>query len=81
MNLKHKVEGLPGRLYADMAHLLPQLTIGQKQLLCLARVLLKPDPKILIIEETMDNVDPRWVFTHTVTSFHSVRAVIQSHSN
>lgn len=60
VNLKHKVESLPGRLYADMSHLLPHLTVGQKQLLCLARVLLKTNPKILIIEETMDNVDPRY---------------------
>lgn len=59
--MKHKVESLPGRLYADMSHLQPHLSVGQKQLLCLARVLLKPNPKILIIEETMDNVDPRFV--------------------
>ncbi|XP_067949778.1 ATP-binding cassette sub-family C member 4-like [Watersipora subatra] len=59
VNLKHKIESLPGRLYADMSHLQPHLSVGQKQLLCLARVLLKPNPKILIIEETMDNVDPR----------------------
>ncbi|KAF6037996.1 ABCC4 [Bugula neritina] len=59
VNLKHKVESLPGRLYADMSHLLPHISVGQKQLLCLARVLLKSNPKILIIEETMDNVDPR----------------------
>jgi len=42
-----------------MSHLLPHISVGQKQLLCLARVLLKSNPKILIIEETMDNVDPR----------------------
>lgn len=59
VNLKHRVEGLPGRLYADLNQLQPHFGIGQQRLLCLARVLLKSSPRLLIVEETLDTVDPR----------------------
>ena len=59
VQLKEYIESLPAKMNTELAESGLNLSVGQKQLVCLARALLRKN-QILILDKATSYVDPRY---------------------
>lgn len=78
VQLKEAIEDLPGKMDTELAESGSNFSVGQRQLVCLARAILKKN-RILIIDEATANVDPRYRTEVHVTLNMNFKCVAQNY--
>lgn len=71
VHLKDKVDKLPGKLYADMLEFGNSFDLGERQLLCLSRALMKSS-KIILFEECSSVVTKRYLSSYSFSDSFSI---------